>query len=281
MIRQTYSIAINASQEKVWYSLWDDQNYRHWVSVFCEGSYAISDWQEGSKIYFLDQNGSGMNSLVAINQPFETMLFRHMGELKEYVELPETEASKAWSGAEERYELKTNNGITNVTVTIDLVEKYIDYFNETFPKALEQLKGIAESETKTITVRTTLSSTLEEVWQKFTQPQHIVNWNFASEDWHCPKAVNQLEVGRGFTYTMASKDGEMSFDFTGTFLEIEPMKKIVYQIADGRQVTVMFDVMDQQVILTETFEPETIHSVALQREGWQSILDNFAKYLNL
>lgn len=280
MIRLTFSIAINASKEKVWYSLWDDENYEAWVSAFCEGSYAISDWNQGSKIYFLDQNGSGMNSEIALNKPFETMLFRHLGELKEYVELPETEATKAWSGAEERYDLEESNGITTVTVTIDLVEKYLDYFKETFPIALEKLKAIAESDTKSITVRTTLTSSLEDVWNKFTQSEHIVNWNFASEDWHCPKAENHLEVGQNFVYTMASKDGEMSFDFVGTYQEVVPMKKLVYQIAHGRKVTVKFDVMDDKVILTENFEPENIHSVALQREGWQSILKNFKKYTN-
>ncbi|NNT73210.1 hypothetical protein HKT18_13375 [Flavobacterium sp. IMCC34852] len=208
------------------------------------------------------------------------MLFRHLGELKEYVEQPATETTKAWSGAEERYDLNESNGITTVTVTIDLVEKYLDYFKETFPIALEKLKAIAESDTKTITVKTTLDVSLEEVWNKFTQPEHIVNWNFASEDWHCPKAENHLDVGKNFTFTMASKDGEMSFDFVGTYQEVIPRKKLVYQIADGRKVTVQFDIMDEQVILTENFEPENIHSVALQREGWQSILNNFKKYTN-
>nr|WP_294777557.1 SRPBCC domain-containing protein [uncultured Flavobacterium sp.] len=278
MKRLTFNIDIKATKEKVWYSLRDDENYEAWVSAFCEGSYAISDWKEGSKIYFLDQNGSGMNSEIALNKPFETMLFRHLGELKEYVEQPETETTKAWSGAEERYDLKESNGITTVTVTIDLVEKYLDYFKETFPIALEKLKAIAESDTKTITVKTTLDASLEEVWNKFTQPEHVVNWNFASDDWHCPKAENHLDVGQNFVYTMASKDGEMSFDFIGTYQEITPMKKLVYQISDGRKVTVKFDVMDNQVILTENFEPENIHSVNLQRDGWQSILNNFKKY---
>lgn len=280
MKKLTFSIDINASKEKVWYSLWDEENYEAWVSAFCEGSYAISDWNQGSKIYFLDQNGSGMNSKIVTKIPFETMTFQHFGELKEYTELPETEITKAWSGAEERYDLKENNGITTVIVGIDLVEKYLDYFNEVFPKALEKLKAIAESETKTITVKTTLDVSLEEVWNKFTQPEHVVNWNFASEDWHCPKAENHLEVGQNFVYTMASKDGEMSFDFTGTYQEVIPMKKLVYHIADGRKVTVKFDVMDNQVILTENFEPEKIHSVDLQRDGWQSILNHFKKYTN-
>ena len=70
----------------------------------------------------------------------------------------------------------------------------------------------------------------------------------------------------------------MSFDFVGTYQEVVPLKKLVYLIADGRKVTVKLDIMNNQVILTENFEPENIHSVELQRGGWQSILDNFKKY---
>lgn len=278
MKKLTFSIDLNAPKEKVWYSLWDEENYEDWTSAFCEGSFTISDWHEGSKIYFLDPNGNGMNSKITIKKPFETMLFSHYGEIKHFKELPITEETQAWSGSEERYDLTENNGITTVKATVDVVEKYLDYFNDIFPKALAKLKAIAESETKTITVKTTLDASLEEVWNKFTQPEHVVNWNFASDDWHCPKAENHLEVGQNFTFTMASKDGEMSFDFVGTYQEVVPLKKLVYLIADGRKVTVKLDVMNNQVILTENFEPENIHSVELQRGGWQSILDNFKKY---
>ena len=78
---------------------------------------------------------------------------------------------------------------------------------------------------------------------------------------------------------MASKDGQISFDFNGTYTEVIPMKKFVYTIADGRKVTVKFDVIDDSVILTENFDPESENSIELQRVGWQSILDNFKKYL--
>ena len=76
---------------------------------------------------------------------------------------------------------------------------------------------------------------------------------------------------------MASKDGEMSFDFNGIYSEVVPLKRFVYNIEDGRKVTVKFDVLDNNVIITQNFEPENIHSIELQRGGWQSILDNFKK----
>jgi uncharacterized protein YndB with AHSA1/START domain len=278
MKKLTFSIDIKALKQKVWYSLWDEENFENWTSVFCEDSSNISDWNEGSKIYFLDPNGNGMNSKVTINKPFETMVLNHYGELKDFKELPLTEETKAWSGSEERYDITEKDGVTTVSATVDVVEKYFDYFNDVFPKALEKVKSIAESETKTVTVKTTLNKPLDEVWNKFTKPEHIVNWNFASDDWHCPKAENNLEVGKTFTSTMASKDGKMSFDFVGTYQEIVPKKKLVYTIADGRKVTVKLDVLDNKVILTENFAPENRNSEDMQRGGWQAILDNFKKY---
>ena len=277
MKKLTYSVAINATQEKVWYSLWDEENYQEWTSAFCEGSSIVSDWNEGSKIYFLTPSGDGMSSKIVIKKPFETMVFHHVGDMKNFEEQPVTAETQAWSGAEERYDLSESNGVTTVKATVDVDEKYLDYYNDVFPKAFEILKKIAESETKTITIKTTLETSLEKVWNKFSQPEHIVKWNFASDDWHCPKAENHLEVGKDFVYTMAAKDGSVSFDFTGTYQEVTPLKRMIYTIADGRKVTVKFDQMDDTIILTENFEPENIHPIDLQRGGWQSILDNFKK----
>lgn len=279
MKKIAFSIDIKAPKEKVWNSLWDDENYENWTSAFCEGSYTVSDWNEGSKIYFLTPNGGGMNSKISIKKPFETMAFNHFGELKEFNEVPNTPETEVWSGSEERYDLNEDNGITTVTATMDVVEEFADFFNDAFPNALQKLKEIAESETKSITVRILTKESLEKVWDYFTNPKHIVNWNNASDDWHCPKAENDLTVGGTFSSTMASKEGKMSFDFNGTYTEVVPMKKFVYTIADGRKVTVKFDVMDDMVILTENFAPENENSMELQRAGWQAILENFRKYL--
>lgn len=279
MKKLTFTIDINAPKEKVWYALWDEENYESWTSVFCPGSFIVSDWNEGSKIHFLSPEGGGMFSKITIKKPFERMLFQHIGEIQNFEEQPITEATKLWSGCEERYDLVEKNGITTVTASVDTVEDHVDYFEKTFPSGLERLKQIAEGNVKTaITVKTSVKDTLENVWNKFTQPEHVVNWNFASDDWHCPKAENQLEAGKNFTYTMASKDGEMSFDFVGTYDEVNPMKQFIYHIADGRKVTVKFHKLDNSIIVTENFFPEDIHSLELQRDGWQAILNNFKKY---
>ncbi len=279
MQKLTFSIDIKASKENVWNSLWDDGNYENWTSAFCEGSYTISDWNEGSKIYFLDPKGSGMSSKVYIKKPFDVMSFKHYGEIKDLKELPATEDTKSWAGAEERYDLTEKNGITTVTATVDIVESHADYFNQVFPNALQKLKEIAEGETNSITVRMSTTEPLEKVWNYFTQPDHITQWCFASDDWHAPKAENELKTGGTFTTTMAAKDGSMSFDFGGTYKEVVPMKRYTYTMGDGRKVTVKFDMLDGNVILTENFEPERQNSLEMQRGGWQAILDNFKKHL--
>ena len=130
-----------------------------------------------------------------------------------------------------------------------------------------------------IKVSTFINADINEVWRCWTHPEHIVNWNFASEDWHCPKADNQLHDGGRFSYTMAAKDASHEFDFTGTYEMILPEEKIVYTIDDGRRVEVLFEVVGQNTSVTEYFEPERTHSEEMQKAGWQAILNQFKHYV--
>ena len=281
MKKLEFTISINAPKEKVWYSLWDDENYENWTKAFCDGSYAISSWEEGSKIHFLSPSGGGMYSKISENKPFESMVFAHIGNIDNLKELPLDEETKQWTGCEERYTLTEENVVTTLTVSVDSLEQYVGFFEGSFPKALENIKAIAENPVvKSIAVRTTIDASVEKVWDFFTQPEHITKWNFASDDWHCPKAENNLHVGGTFKYAMASKEEPIAFDFEGTYEAVETHKRIVYKIADGRKVIVKFDILDEKVILTEIFEPENVHSHELQRNGWQAILDNFKKHIN-
>ncbi len=131
-----------------------------------------------------------------------------------------------------------------------------------------------------ITVNTTIKNkTTEEVWEYFTNPKHVMNWNYAGDDWHCPKAENNLEVGKSFNYTMAAKNGEMSFDFTGIYTEIEPLSKISYVLEDDRKIHITFQKTEEGIEIIEKFDPETENSEELQQTGWQMILNNFKKYI--
>ncbi len=129
-----------------------------------------------------------------------------------------------------------------------------------------------------ITVETVVNAPLETVWSSLTLPEHITQWNFASPDWHTPRASNDLRPGGAFTMHMAARDGSVSFDFTGTYAEVRPHSGYVYTIADGRKVEVTLEKISAGILVREEFEAETIHTPELQQAGWQAILDNFKRY---
>ena len=130
-----------------------------------------------------------------------------------------------------------------------------------------------------ITVQNTINASIEKVWELWTTPEHVMNWNNASEDWHTPFAENDLKVGGKFKYTMASKDGTMRFDFEGIYTNVVSPSLIEYKLADDRKVKITFESQKNGVVLTEKFDPETENSEALQQQGWQAILDNFKKHV--
>ncbi len=129
----------------------------------------------------------------------------------------------------------------------------------------------------TVTVSTNVSTSLEKAWDYFTNPNHVVNWNFASDDWHCPSASTDLKVGGKMTSRMEAKDGSFGFDLTATYLEVVENEKLVYQLEDSRLVEVIFTQNGDAVDLTQTFEIEDQNSKELQQQGWQAILNNYKK----
>ena len=129
-----------------------------------------------------------------------------------------------------------------------------------------------------ITVATTVNAPVAKVWEFWTNPKHITNWNNASDDWHTPRAENDLRVGGKFLSRMEAKDGSMGFDFNGVYDEMKTNELIVYTMEDGRKVKINFEDLGNETNITETFEAENENPVELQRGGWQSILDNFKKY---
>ncbi len=131
---------------------------------------------------------------------------------------------------------------------------------------------------KPITITSFINAPLSKVWECWTVETHIEKWNFASTEWHCPDAKNNLIKGGEFHYTMAAKDNSMSFDFWGTYQEIIFEKRIEIVLGDGRKVTVDFEETENGVQLTEIFDPENENPIDLQRTGWQLILDNFKTY---
>lgn len=130
-----------------------------------------------------------------------------------------------------------------------------------------------------ITVQVSIEAPIEKVWQCFTDPAHIVNWNSASEDWHTPHAESDFKAGGSFLSRMEAKDGSMGFDLRGTFDKIELHKHISYILEDGRKVAVDFIPTSSGTNLIEKFEAENQNSIELQQYGWQSILESFKRYV--
>jgi hypothetical protein len=139
-----FSIKINAPRKKVWDVLFDDNTYRIWAAEFMPGSYAETDWKEGSRALFLDGSRSGMISQIARNKPNEFMSIKHLGMYKDGVEDTASEETKKWSGALENYTLEQSNGGTELKIHMDSVDEYKDFFQKTWPKALERVKELSE-----------------------------------------------------------------------------------------------------------------------------------------
>src|ERR1043165_1172521 len=121
-----------------------------------------------------------------------------------------------------------------------------------------------------ITVETAIKAPVEKVWKYWTEPNHIMNWCNASDDWHAPYAENDLRVGGKFKTTMAAKDGSSSFDFEGVYTNVQLNKAIDYTIGDGRKVSITFSSTGDQTKVMETFDPESQNSIEMQREGWKA-----------
>ncbi len=140
-----------------------------------------------------------------------------------------------------------------------------------------------------IKVEVEINAPVEKVWEFWTNPKDIVSWNFASDDWCCLNAENDLVVGGKFGATMSSTDKSVSFNFNGVYDEIILHKKISYSvdpmyykqknIDGGRKVDVEFVSLGNKTKVIETFDPEEMHSRELQQQGWQAILNNFKKYV--
>ncbi|MBC7777034.1 MAG: SRPBCC family protein [Phycisphaerae bacterium] len=130
-----------------------------------------------------------------------------------------------------------------------------------------------------ITIEATVHAPVEKVWAIYTSPEHIMQWNSASEDWHTTAATNDLKAGGKFSSYMAAKDGSMGFEFGGIYDDVKTNQKLAYTLSDGRKAEVLFSGHGDEAKVVVNFEAETENSIELQQGGWQAILNNFKAHV--
>ena len=123
-------------------------------------------------------------------------------------------------------------------------------------------------DTTKIKIEATISADQNKVWDCWTKPEHITKWNFASDDWHCPEAENDLRAGGKYRARM-----EAVYD------EVIPQQKIAYTMTDGRQAITNFERQGNKTKVTTVFDAEKENSIDMQKDGWQAILNNFKKHV--
>lgn len=130
-----------------------------------------------------------------------------------------------------------------------------------------------------ITVETVVHAPLDKVWRHWTEPRHITQWSFASDEWHAPSAENDLQAGGKFLTRMEAKDGSFGFDFAGVYDEVREQELIAYTLGDGRKVAITFAARGDDTKVVEVFDAEETNPVEMQQAGWQAFLDNFKAYV--
>ncbi|VDN47100.1 conserved protein of unknown function [Petrocella atlantisensis] len=284
------SVDIKTSPEVIWGAIINPSKYQLWTSVFQEGSYFEGGWQKGDHIKFLmaDEQGHtmGLYSEIAESDHLKYISIKHLGLVKDDSVDYTSEEARKWTPSFENYYLeKINDDHTRFTIEVDVDDEEFTDMSDVWDLGLVKLKEVCEKNSGAfteITFEALIEAPLHQVWEYWTSPEHIIKWNFASEDWHCPEAVNHLFKGGRFVYTMAAKDGSMSFGFSGTYTDLVEDSYIINQLDDGRMMKVLFQkVGEAQTKVIETFDAEDINTIDLQKEGWQSILNNFKKVVEV
>ncbi len=280
MQKLTFQTTINTPPQLVWDTMLQDMTYRDWTRMFSAyGSYFLGTWEQGTEMKFigLDEHGAstgGLSAEVVYNEKPHKLRMNYVGLISADGAPVD---GVTYKDAYENYTFTSCDQGTQITIDLDIDESWASDMAVAWPRALARLKVICEKP-ESITVQVSVHAPLTQVWGVWTSPEHIMKWNQASPDWHCPKAINEVKVGGRFCSTMAARDGSVSFDFTGTYLEVTPEKHLLYIMDDGRSAAVTFEQRDGEVHITTTFQMETENSRELQQSGWQSILESFKLY---
>jgi uncharacterized protein YndB with AHSA1/START domain len=221
-----------------------------------------------------DGKVGGIFSKIDKNILHQTIRIRHLHMIHDRVIATDT----TWEGMYEIYSFESRANETIVKVELDIDSTWVSYMQPSWPRALARLKMLCEKPAK-ITVHVVVDTSRETAWDYLTNPLHIPHWAFASDDWMCPTAIQDLTVGGRFMTRMSSKDGKHSFDFEGTYTHIDLFNSYTYIMDDGREAVVTLYDQNGKVMIQTVFEAESENSTDMQREGWQAIAENLKKYI--
>jgi uncharacterized protein YndB with AHSA1/START domain len=130
-----------------------------------------------------------------------------------------------------------------------------------------------------ITVETLIDAPVERVWNAYSTPADITQWNFASDDWCCPSAEADLKVGGAYKARMEAKDGSFGFDFEAVYDEVDPHKVLTMAMSDGRKARTTFESVNGKTKVATIFDAESQNPIEMQRDGWQAILNSFKRHV--
>ncbi|MDR0228463.1 MAG: SRPBCC domain-containing protein [Flavobacteriaceae bacterium] len=133
--------------------------------------------------------------------------------------------------------------------------------------------------TQKINVSATVHASTDSVWDCYTNPEHITQWNFADPSWHCPSATNDMQIGGKYTARMEAKDGSFGFDLEAIYSELDLKKHFTYIMPNGREVKVVFTNDNGATEVNITFDGDGENAIDMQKAGWQAILNNFKTYV--
>ena len=280
------SIMIDAPREVVWASIININKFQLWSAAFTPTSTFVGGWQQGQSIQFLmkDEQGQtqGMLAEIVASDHLRHITIHHIGLVSGDVVDYDSDEAKKWVPAYEIYDLESlSPGVTRFSVNVEVNEDYLEDMADAWSDALQLLKEVCEKNLApfaSITVTTDVLAPVSHVWECWRGTECIKKWNHASDDWHCPAAINDFRVGGRFVYTMAAVNGSVSFDFAGTYMEIVHDERITSQLDDGRMLRVTFEADGpDHTRVVERFEAENENTFEGQRKGWQTILDNFKR----
>lgn len=141
MKNMEFTIEINAARAKVWDTLWRDETFRSWAGIIDPGTYIDGELKQGNEVQFISGNGYGVTSLVEKLVPGESLILRHRADTQGS---GQQDREKQWTGGIESYRLEEQGGGTLLKVAFDVPPELEQYFRDTYPKAMQMIKSLAE-----------------------------------------------------------------------------------------------------------------------------------------